>query len=225
MLRPYSLASRDRSSVRTSVPSTPQISLAISSSRQLFDISPGQVCSLAARAIDDQDARRRALVVMLGLRLVDRRLGRDPVDRQIVVGIGEARARLLRCRDSCGSLDSRPRRPPRPCRARRAAVERGIGELRQEALCEIPLRRTCDEGMPLRGSGASNALRRTFGLGAVLPAWRSGRGSCSCPVHRVDQPLAAVTYRSISSRVGSSIASLTRTRKVTASRPSTRRWS
>src|SRR6476619_5926330 len=46
MRRPYSLASRDRSSVWTKVPSVPQISLAISSSRQLFDISPGQVFSL-----------------------------------------------------------------------------------------------------------------------------------------------------------------------------------
>jgi hypothetical protein len=45
MCFPYSEASRDRLRCWTFTPSTPQISEAISSSRQLFDISPGQVCS------------------------------------------------------------------------------------------------------------------------------------------------------------------------------------
>ena len=45
MCLPYSAARRERLRISTLTPSTPQISAAISSSRQLFDISPGQVCS------------------------------------------------------------------------------------------------------------------------------------------------------------------------------------
>src|SRR3546814_5756770 len=46
MCLPYSAARRERLSSSTLTPSTPQISAASSVRRQLFDISPGQLCSL-----------------------------------------------------------------------------------------------------------------------------------------------------------------------------------
>ena len=54
---------------------------------------PGR-CAPSGTSIDDQEARRPGLVVVAGLGRRDRLARGQPVDRQIVVRVGELRARL-----------------------------------------------------------------------------------------------------------------------------------
>src|SRR5262245_45761647 len=135
---------------------------------------------------------------MLGLGSVDREFRTDPVAREIVIGIGIAWSSFLGSRRFAGVGVAVPGNPCDLVEFRLRCIECRIGVGRQEALAEFRL--------------------VELGRWHPLPGLRS-----VCHARPTPGALTLSLYRSISSRVGSSIASLTRTRKVTASRPSIRR--
>src|SRR3954452_14659349 len=107
MLLPNSEASLERSRISTTNPISVKTGSASLTIRHVLDISPGQVCS--GRAVDDKNARLLVRIVVPPLRLPNGGAGIDPIDGNLVVRIGEVRARLLRL-EPCVNGCMRPRR-------------------------------------------------------------------------------------------------------------------
>ena len=64
----------------------------------------------AAGGVDQEDARGRGRVVLLAFGVLDLLAGGDPVDRELIVGIGEARSGRTRVRRLARLLDRAARR-------------------------------------------------------------------------------------------------------------------
>ena len=124
MLRPYSEASRDRSSTSISSPFS-----ASNTSRAISTQPPGlrhlaRTCVLGARrAVDQEDARRPVRVLVPAFGFLNRVARREPVGREIVIRIGEFRPGLSCVRGSCGNGHKRPMPPPLPSRVRLRAAQ------------------------------------------------------------------------------------------------------
>jgi hypothetical protein len=89
------IGSRERSRMSTASPISTNTGSASLTSRQLLDISPGQVCSLREEPLI---IRMRATSVVAPLRRQDRLACREPIHREFILRIGEARPRLARHR-------------------------------------------------------------------------------------------------------------------------------
>ena len=164
-------ASRDRSSTSTSTPSTPQISRAISVSRQLFEFAGAGV--LARGAVDDQDAGGWVGDFEFTLRGVDAASPRAIVaEFEARIGIAAPAGWLL------GAL-----RPSHSCerRCRDLSSDRACRRSAGSANCrrndrEMRLRRGGRRACPCAVRGACCAALHISPSAAPLRGWSHGHG-------------------------------------------------
>src|SRR4029450_7212869 len=165
MTRPYSEVRRLRSSRSNSIPAASTISRASWTRRKVLDISPGQVTWLRGqpqmpgmgtrvagspppprpgparrgRAADAEDAQRRRRIALAPLRCRDGITGGDPIQRQLVVGIGMAGAGLAGARRLAVAVVRLPGKVDQAADLRRRGIEGGIIEAVAEAARELGL--------------------------------------------------------------------------------------
>ena len=112
----------------TANPISPKIGSASLTSRQVFDISPGQVWSLREEPLISRMRGVSLAVVVAPLRGEDSVARGQPVDRDFVIRIGKTRSRLARYRRLARIAVAVPCRADDGVEFALQRLERGIGE-------------------------------------------------------------------------------------------------
>jgi hypothetical protein len=134
MCRPYSEQTRLRSRTSHSLPSIPASAVrATSTKRYVFDISPGQVCSLRGEPLMEKKPGRKGRIAMPELGGPDGIVCCEPFHRGCVGGVGKAGTGRPGARSLASILVGLPSQFERPLELRREGVKGWIGIGSKEA--------------------------------------------------------------------------------------------